>query len=85
MLLFKDSVAFESGIAHCYPSLVHCNFLHFDVRPDLLDFAKLQPAQHGNNLNQAFTIAEEQLGVTKLLDPEGLSLSFCSILQMQHA
>ena len=76
MLLFKDNVDFECGIVHCRTSLVRCNFLRFDVRPDLLDFSELQPSQHRNNLNQAFTVAEEQLGVTKLLDPEGLSLSF---------
>ena len=36
-----------------------------------MEFSKLQPMQHRSNLNLAFTIAEEQLGVAKLLDPEG--------------
>jgi len=56
------TTSWKNGLA--FNALIHKH------RPDLLDFSELQPSQHRNNLNQAFTVAEEQLGVTKLLDPE---------------
>ena len=40
-------------------------------RPDLLNFSKLHPQQHRSNLGTAFDIAEQKLGVAKILDPEG--------------
>ncbi|XP_039300495.1 spectrin beta chain-like, partial [Nilaparvata lugens] len=39
-------------------------------RPDLLHFDKLSKSNAMHNLNTAFTVAEDKLGLTKLLDPE---------------
>lgn len=40
-------------------------------RPDLVDFRKVQVSTPRQNLEQAFSIAETEFGVTRLLDPEG--------------
>lgn len=40
-------------------------------RPDLVDFRKVQVSTPRQNLEQAFSIAEREFGVTRLLDPEG--------------
>ncbi|XP_067895582.1 spectrin beta chain, non-erythrocytic 1-like isoform X1 [Heterodontus francisci] len=53
---WKDGMAFNA--------LIHKH------RPDLVDFKKLKQSNATYNLQQSFNIAEQQLGVTKLLDPE---------------
>ncbi|XP_046383490.1 spectrin beta chain isoform X6 [Ischnura elegans] len=39
-------------------------------RPDLVQFDRLSKSNAMYNLNNAFTVAEDKLGLTKLLDPE---------------
>lgn len=46
-------------------------FSLFDFRPDLIQYDKLQKSNALYNLNNAFEVAEEKLGLTRLLDPEG--------------
>ena len=46
-------------------------FILYVCRPDLIRFDKLQRSNAMHNLDTAFCTAEEQLGLTKLLDPEG--------------
>ena len=40
-------------------------------RPDLIDFDKLKDSNARHNLEHAFDVAERQLGIIPLLDPEG--------------
>ena len=40
-------------------------------RPDLIDYPKLSKSNAKHNLDNAFTVAEEKLALTKLLDAEG--------------
>ena len=40
-------------------------------RPDLINYSTLRPNQHEANLNNAFNVAHESLGIAKLLDAEG--------------
>jgi len=40
-------------------------------RPDLIEYNKLTKANPTYNLNNAFNVAEDRLGLTRLLDPEG--------------
>lgn len=40
-------------------------------RPDLIQFEKLHRNNPIHNLNNAFNVAEDKLGLTKLLDAEG--------------
>lgn len=46
-------------------------FLFYYFRPDLIDYEKLSKVDAEQNLEQAFDVAETQLGITPLLDPEG--------------
>lgn len=58
------SSSWQSGMA--FNALIHYH------RPDLFDFAALQPDAHIENLNHAFAVAESELGVVQLLDAEDL-------------
>ena len=42
-------------------------------RPDLVDFRKLSTQTAKENLEMAFSLAEKEYQVTRLLDPEGQS------------
>jgi hypothetical protein len=42
-------------------------------RPDLFDFNKLDPSKPRENLEMIFNLVEKELGIPRLLDPEGLS------------
>ncbi|CAL1570111.1 unnamed protein product [Knipowitschia caucasica] len=55
----------------CWRDGLAFNALIHRHRPDLMDFHKLTRSNATHNLQQAFTIAEQHLGLTKLLDPEG--------------
>lgn len=51
--------------------LKYMGFTPFISRPDLIDFEKLKHSNARHNLEHAFSVAERQLGITQLLDPEG--------------
>ncbi|KAG8449507.1 hypothetical protein GDO86_016232 [Hymenochirus boettgeri] len=53
---WKDGLAFNA--------LIHKH------RPDIVDFEKLKKSNAKYNLERAFNVAERQLGITQLLDPE---------------
>ncbi|KAF7201466.1 spectrin beta chain, erythrocytic isoform X1 [Nothobranchius furzeri] len=53
---WKDGMAFNA--------LIHKH------RPDVVDYNKLKRSNPTHNLQNAFNVAEQKLGVTKLLDPE---------------
>ena len=40
-------------------------------RPDLIDFGRVRTQSNKQNLEMAFSIAEKDLNITRLLDPEG--------------
>uniref|UniRef100_A0A1A7Y081 Spectrin beta chain n=1 Tax=Iconisemion striatum TaxID=60296 RepID=A0A1A7Y081_9TELE len=50
------------------------NALIHKHRPDLIDFDKLKKSNAHYNLQNAFNMAENHLGLTKLLDPEDISV-----------
>ncbi|XP_046886094.1 spectrin beta chain, non-erythrocytic 1 isoform X4 [Hypomesus transpacificus] len=50
------------------------NALIHKHRPDLIDFDKLKKSNAHHNLQNAFNLAEQHLGITKLLDPEDISV-----------
>lgn len=42
-------------------------------RPDLLDYCSLRPERPLRNLDLAFRVAEQELGIAPLLDPEDVA------------
>lgn len=54
---WRDGVAFQS--------VVH------SIRPDLVDMEVVRRRSNRENLEEAFALAENELGIPRLLDPEG--------------
>ncbi|KAI8432350.1 hypothetical protein MSG28_004761 [Choristoneura fumiferana] len=50
-------------------------------RPDLIQFEKLHRSNPMHNLNNAFNVAEEKLGLTKLLDAEEITKKISKLKQ----
>ena len=50
------------------------NALIHKHRPDLVQYDKMQKAAPVNNLNNAFQVADDKLGIPKLLDPEDVNV-----------
>uniref|UniRef100_A0A8C9W713 Spectrin beta chain n=1 Tax=Scleropages formosus TaxID=113540 RepID=A0A8C9W713_SCLFO len=57
----------------CWRDGLAFNALIHRHRPDLIEFHKLTKSNATYNLQQAFNIAEQNLGLTKLLDPEDVN------------
>lgn len=63
--------SWRNGMAFC--ALIHSH------KPELLDYSSCDPNQPIENLEKAFTVAEDKLGVTRLLEPEGVLYEFNSV------
>ena len=63
-------------LQHCIINFQMQSFACVDspYRADLVDFDSLEPENIVDNLNNAFDVAEKELGIPKLLDTEGLLL-----------
>ncbi|XP_075771677.1 spectrin beta chain, non-erythrocytic 4 isoform X2 [Pelodiscus sinensis] len=59
------TTSWRDGLA--FNALIHRH------RPEIVDFSKLTKSNATYNLQQAFNTAEQQLGLTKLLDPEDVN------------
>lgn len=46
------------------------------IRPDLVDMELVRRRSNRENLEDAFALAENELGIPRLLDPEGAPLCF---------
>uniref|UniRef100_A0A674GPD4 Spectrin beta chain n=1 Tax=Taeniopygia guttata TaxID=59729 RepID=A0A674GPD4_TAEGU len=60
------TTSWRDGLAFC--ALIHRH------RPELLDVESLRGANALHNLQSAFAVAERELGVTRLLDPEDVAV-----------
>lgn len=56
-------VSWRNGLG--FNALIHSH------RPDLINFPSLHNNSHIQNLNNAFDIAQKELGIPRLLDAEG--------------
>ncbi|XP_022241663.1 spectrin beta chain, non-erythrocytic 1-like [Limulus polyphemus] len=59
--------SWRSGLG--FNALIHAH------RPDLINFRALQPHNHIDNLNNAFDIAQRELGIPRLLDAEDVDIN----------
>lgn len=55
--------SWRSGVA--FHSVIYA------IRPDLVDMELVKKRGNRENLEDAFTLAENELGIPRLLDPEG--------------
>ncbi|CAG5119810.1 unnamed protein product, partial [Candidula unifasciata] len=62
------TTSWRDGLA--FNALIHKH------RPDLIHYEKLQKSNAMHNLQNAFTVAEEKLGLASLLDPEDVNVEF---------
>ena len=51
------------------------NAMIHNIRPELVDMAELPHRPNKVNLENAFTRAEEHLGIPRLIDPEGKKIN----------
>uniref|UniRef100_A0A8C4V5X1 Spectrin repeat containing nuclear envelope protein 1 n=1 Tax=Falco tinnunculus TaxID=100819 RepID=A0A8C4V5X1_FALTI len=58
--------SWRSGVA--FHSVIHA------IRPDLVDMEKVRGRSNRENLEEAFTLAETELGIPRLLDPEDVDV-----------
>uniref|UniRef100_A0A4X2JQN6 Calponin-homology (CH) domain-containing protein n=1 Tax=Vombatus ursinus TaxID=29139 RepID=A0A4X2JQN6_VOMUR len=58
--------SWRSGVA--FHSVIHA------IRPELVDLEKVKGRPNRENLEEAFTIAETELGIPRLLDPEDVDV-----------
>ena len=60
----------------CNYHLLRLNLVcHFTLcRPDLIEYEQLKSTQPLGNLNNAFDVAERELGIARLLDAEGIKM-----------
>lgn len=49
------------------------------IRPDLVDMDMVRRRSNRENLEEAFALAENELGIPRLLDPEGALDFFCHL------
>ncbi|KAI6645821.1 hypothetical protein LOD99_13081 [Oopsacas minuta] len=60
------TTSWRDGLA--FNALIHKH------RPELIEFEKLVPSKHQDNLNNAFRVAERRLGIKQLLDAEDVDV-----------
>lgn len=49
-----------------FNALIHAH------RPDIIDYSSLVQKNHIDNLNNAFDVAQNELGIARILDAEGV-------------
>ncbi|XP_078592218.1 spectrin beta chain, non-erythrocytic 5-like isoform X2 [Branchiostoma floridae x Branchiostoma japonicum] len=61
------TTSWSNGLA--FNALIHAH------RPDLINYDRLNPSEHIHNLNNAFSVAQERLGISRLLDAEDVDIA----------
>lgn len=55
----------------------------YAIRPELVDMDVVRKRSNRENLEEAFSIAENDLGIPRLLDPEGTDTTYFSPNSLQ--
>ena len=71
------TTSWRDGLA--FNALIHKH------RPDLIDYNKLNKGNPIYNLNNAFNVADEKLGLTPLLDAEGMTLPILDVQKKKNS
>ncbi|XP_057581524.1 spectrin beta chain, non-erythrocytic 2 isoform X3 [Hippopotamus amphibius kiboko] len=72
---WRDGLAFNAIVhKHRISRVLDTFYIPSPPRPDLLDFESLKKCNAHYNLQNAFNLAEKELGLTKLLDPEDVNV-----------
>ncbi|XP_066281028.1 spectrin beta chain, non-erythrocytic 5-like isoform X2 [Branchiostoma lanceolatum] len=61
------TTSWKNGLA--FNALIHAH------RPDIINYDRLNPSEHIHNLNNAFSVAQERLGISRLLDAEDVDIA----------
>lgn len=56
----------------------------YALRPDVVDLSQARTRSNKQNLEEAFRIAEKELRIPRLLEPDGESFSFTALNQQQE-
>lgn len=67
--------SWRSGVA--FHSVIHA------IRPELVDMDVVRKRSNRENLEEAFSVAENELGIPRLLDPEGTNTTYFSSKSLQ--
>lgn len=68
--IYLDDFSFNLFLFLNLNNVAHRLVYIYFCRPDLVDMSRVSAQTNRSNLEQAFSVAE-QLGVARLLDPEG--------------
>lgn len=69
---FKSRLGIEvKNFGPSWRSGVAFHSVIYAIRPDLVDMELVKRRSNRENLEEAFTLAENELGIPRLLDPEG--------------
>lgn len=72
----QSKIRIEVNLMKCFQSVYICLYICVCFRPDLFDWNSVVRQQSATQrLEHAFNIAKYQLGIEKLLDPEGWCIS----------
>lgn len=64
-------MSWKDGLGFC--ALIHRH------RPELIDYKSLKKSDPATNFETCLSVAEEHLGIPRMLDPEGTLLGLCSL------
>ncbi|GCB67185.1 hypothetical protein scyTo_0012111 [Scyliorhinus torazame] len=72
--LDEVNISLKNGTSDNAVQAQYCTGMSVQITPDLINYKQLNPKPWIRNLTNAFDVAEEKLGIPKLLDPEDVAI-----------